>query len=270
MTAIRKKNLFLLLVFSLLIACPSSGQTSTSLDELSMYHVTLISRDIKEMAAWYRKFLKFVVLEYVPDKHVKMRRGEFQIHIQKGQNTLLAREITFKKGKKYVNGIDKIGFDTNQFDSLNLYFERYEQKYYEKPYLEPNLGKKSMIVLDPEGNKLQFFDVPSEAERFTMIPVFFSINCSDYATTRSWYKEKMGFNDLELKDESKAGFQNFFTNGNIILELLHLPLESLETTEFMPIDRDLASYDQIMFRTGLAKKIVHEMDNGGNKIVLKR
>ena len=127
-----------------------------------------------------------------------------------------------------------------------------------------------MIVVDPEGNKVQFFDRPESDEKFSMIPSLFSINCPDYGTTRSWYMEKMGFREIELSDDANASFQSFFKKDNIILELIHLPFESLETTEFMPVDRDLASYDQISFRTGLAKKAVFEMDNDGNKIVLKR
>ncbi|MGL1885398.1 MAG: hypothetical protein OCD76_02690, partial [Reichenbachiella sp.] len=63
-------------------------------------------------------------------------------------------------------------------------------------------------------------------------------------------------------------YQNLLIKDNITLELLHLPYESLETTEFMPIERDLAQIDQLIFKTGAAQKEAFEMDNNGNKIIL--
>ena len=255
------------LVFSFLSHRKSKAQ---SIDELSLSGTTLISRDIKTSANWYRRFLKMKVGEYRPDKHIKMSRNGFQLVLRKGRSTLLVDQIIFAEGKKYIHGIDKIGFTTNQFDSLHMYFRRYEQKYHTQPYFDKNLGVRTMVLKDPDGTKIQFFDLPDGEKDFKLIASFFAINASDYITTLKWYTEKMGFSEMEVKDDSNAHFQTYLEKDGIILELIHLPYESIETTEFMPVDRDLASVERLVFREGLAKKTIHKMDNNGNQIVYKK
>src|SRR5690606_33166418 len=128
----------------------------------------------------------------------------------------------------------------NQYDSLEMYFQRYEQKFHVPTYFDENLGMRTMIVKDPDGNQVQFFDKPDDGTGFKLDPMFFSINSSDYITTYNWYTEKMGFVAMEVRDDSKSAYQTYLKKDGIILELVHLPYESIETTEFMPIDRDLA------------------------------
>ena len=262
----------LLLGFFLFSFLLSDTYTSIAqpIDELTLVNSTLISRDVKTTANWYRRFLKFKVGEYRPEKHIKMTRDGFQLTIRKGRSTLLADQIVFAKGKKYIHGIDKIGFSTNQFDSLHMYFQRYEQKLLAEPFFDQNLQMRTMIIKDPDGTKIQFFDTPDGAKDYKIKASFFAINASDYITTFKWYTEKMGFVEMEVKDDSNSHFQNYLQKDGIILELIHLPYESIETTEFMPVDRDLASVERIVFREGLAKKAVFETDNNGNKVVYKR
>lgn len=263
-------NFFLLLSTCWITPKNTIAQSGADINELTFASAQIIVRDLKTSATWYRKFLKFKVKEYKPEKHVKMENGSFQLTLIKGKNTLLLREITFTKGKKYVNGIDKIGFSTNQFDSLNIYFQRYKQKYYKPVSFDENLGVRSMEISDPDGNKLVFLDEPGSEQKFTLRPSFFSINSSDYINTLKWYTTHFNFKEMELNDDSKSHFQNLLRQDGITLELIHLPYESLETTEFMPLDRDLASFDRIAFRTGLGKKVKFELDNNGNKIVLRK
>jgi len=259
---------FLIAITLLFCLSNNISNAQNKIEELRMSNVTIIVSDLQATATWYKKFLKFKIEEYRPQKHVKMSKGDLQIILQQGRNTLILDQINFTKGKKYVNGIDKIGFDTNKFDSLYSYLERNEQKFQQTVVIDNNLGKRTFIVKDPDGIKLQFFEISSKEKDFKLIPVLFSLNASDYALTRSWYMEHFGFEELTLKDQDKAINQNLFKKDRIILELLHFPFESLETTEFMPIDRDLASFEKITFKLNFAKTKAFEMDNSGNKIVL--
>ncbi len=261
---------FLSIWITLALISADYSASAQSIEDLYMTGATHIVRDVKTTAMWYRRFLKFRAGEYRPEQHIKMTRDGFQLTLRKGRSTLLTDQIVFAKGKKYIHGIDKIGFTTNQFDSLQMYFERYEQKFHTEPYFDENLGMRTMILKDPDGTKVQFFDQPDGEKDFKLKANFFAINSSDYITTLKWYTEKMGFEEMEVKDDSKAHFQNFLQKDGIILELIHLPYESIETTEFMPVDRDLASIEVLSFREGLAKKILFDMDNNGNKIVYKR
>ena len=238
-------------------------------NRLYLNSATVISSDIKASATWYRKYMKFKMADYRPDGYALMTKGEFSIKFIQGQNTIKLHELNFANGKKFVNGIDKIGFAVNQFDSLELYFRRNEERFLEEPAHHKNLNCRTMIVEDPDGNKILFMDRPDHQKTYTVRPVFFCISSSDYITSLKWYKSKMGFVEMELKDDANIHYQNYLKRDDIILELVHLPYESLETTEFMPVERDLAAIDVVSFRLGTAKKVAFEMDNNGNKIVLK-
>ncbi|MCV9389099.1 VOC family protein [Reichenbachiella ulvae] len=244
--------------------------SQTDLNELRFTRATLIVRDLKTSAAWYRKFLQFKIEEYRPNKHVKMRNNDFQLILTQGNATLLKSQIRFKEGKKYINGITKIGFDINQFDSLHLYLERYEQKLAKDTYKDKNLSLNTFIAEDPDGNLIQFFDVPDNNTKYTVTPSFFTIQSSDYINTLKWYTSHLGFEEIEVVDDSNIHYQNFLKKDDITLELIHLPYESMETTEFMPVDRDLAMIEELTFKIGVAKNKAFELDNNGNKIVYMR
>ncbi|MFY0624842.1 MAG: VOC family protein [Reichenbachiella sp.] len=263
-------TLIFILVLSKWLSSSALGQATVNLNELRMSSAVIIVKDLKSSASWYYKYLKFKIKEFKPEKHVKMTHNGFQLTLRKGKSTLLLREITFTKGKKYVNGINKLGFTSNQFDSLNFYLQRHEQKFMKPASLDQNIGKQTMIVYDPDGNQIFLIDEPSDPSSFILKPNFLSINSSDYITTLKWYTTHLGFEEIELKDDSNAHFQSLLRKDDIILELIHLPYESLETTEFMPIERDLASFDRVVFEKGLAKKVISELDNNGNKIVIRK
>jgi len=186
---------------------PISAQIDPN--KLAMSSVTIISSNIKASATWYRRYMKFKMVDYRPEKYAKMTKGGFRLNLIQGKNTIVSKELNFSKGKKYVNGIDKIGFSINQFDSLQLYLERYEETFVKKSYFDKNLNCKTMTVQDPDGNKIQFLDQPNNTNNYTVTPKLFSISSSDYITSLKWYKNKMGFKEFELKDESNIHFQNF-------------------------------------------------------------
>ncbi|WP_162555922.1 VOC family protein [Reichenbachiella versicolor] len=261
-----KKGILLLL--TTLFAClDASAQNDPN--KLAMTSVTVVCSDIKTSATWYRRYMKFKMMEYRPEKYAKMIKGGFRLNLMQGQNTIVLNQINFSKGKKYVNGIDKIGFTVNQFDSLKLYLERYEETFVQKDTMDVNIGYRTMTVLDPDGNKIQFLEAASSSKNYIVLPKLFAISSSDYIMSLKWYKAKMGFKELKLNDEKNIHFQNYLRKDDILLELIHLPYESLETTEFMPVERDLASFDALSFKIGLAKTNAFKLDNNGNKIVLK-
>ncbi|MBU2914414.1 MULTISPECIES: hypothetical protein [Reichenbachiella] len=259
--------LLLLIVYVVMMFHPKPVFSQKSISELRMTGATLIVKDLKVSAGWYRKFLQFSIEEYRPNQHVKMRNDEFHLTLRQGSGTLLKSQIRFKEGKKYINGIDKIGFKTNRFDSLHLYLAHYEQKLFKDTYTDPNLPIESFIAIDPDGNKIQFFNHPNNSQLYEIDPCYFTIQSSDYINTLKWYTTQMGFEEIEIVDDTNLHFQNYLTKDGIILELIHLPYESVETTEFMPLERDLAQIEQVSFKIGTAKTKAFVMDNNGNKVV---
>ncbi|MGL1885984.1 MAG: VOC family protein, partial [Reichenbachiella sp.] len=205
----RNKHISVLLTFLVAILLfQSKSYAQHSINELRFTSATLVVKDLKASAAWYRKFLKFKIEEYKPNQKVKMRNDEFVITLQQGNSTLLKSQIQFKEGKKYINGIDKIGFDTNRFDSLYMYFERYEQPITLDSTEQKNIAKRTFIVKDPDGNNVQFFDGTIKSEQFAISPSFFSIQSSDYINTMKWYKEEMGFQEIKMLDNTHLHYQN--------------------------------------------------------------
>lgn len=270
MNRLKTRTLPLLIVFFALMFHYSASFSQSNLSELRISSATIIVKDLKTSATWYHKFLQFRVKEFRPNQHVKMQNEDFQLILRQGNATLLKSQIRFKEGKKYINGINKLGFETNQFDSLHLYLERYEQKFVQDVYEEKNLGLSAFIVEDPDGNQIQFFDIPNNKKLYSVKPTFFTIQSSDYINTLKWYTQQMGFEEVEVKDDTNIHFQNFLKKDGIMLELIHLPYESVETTEFMPIERDLAQIEQLTFQIGIAKTKAFELDNNGNKIIFMR
>lgn len=257
-----------LLLFIHLVFTFSTSQlhAQSSTGEFELSGATIIARDVKLSATWYRKYLDIAIKEYKPQKHVKMTAGDFKLYIKQGQNVLLKSQIQFPKGKKYVNGITKIGFSTNKFDEVKANLIASNQKILEDITEDKNLEMRYFLTVDPDGNQVQIFDAPHPADSAITKAMFFSITSSDYINTMKWYEENIDFTEIETVDESKIHYQNLLHKGDVIFEIIHLPYESLETTEFMPLGRELASFEEIKFKSGEGKKSTFEMDNNANKV----
>lgn len=238
----------------------------TTNDDFHLHSATIVAKDVKLSATWYRKYLDVAIKEYKPQQYVKMKTGEFDLLIRQGKNILLRNQITFPKGKKYVNGINKIGFSTNQFEVVRERLLDSGQKLIEDVTEDKNLNKQYILTTDPDGNKVQIFKDHVVADSVVTRAMFFSITSSDYINTMRWYEENFDFTEIKTVDESKIHFQNLLQKGEVIFEIIHLPYESLETTEFMPLDRELASFEELKFKSGAGKAANFDMDNNANKI----
>lgn len=227
---------------------------------------TIIANDVKLSATWYRKYLDIAIKEYKPQQHVKMKVGDFDLYIKQGKNVLLKSQIKFPKGKKYVNGINKIGFSTNKFLEVKENLLASKQKILEDVTEDKNLQIRYFLTVDPDGNQVQIFDEPNPVDSVITKAMFFSITSSDYINTMKWYEENIDFTEIKTVDESKIHYQNLLHKDEVIFEIIHLPYESLETTEFMPIGRDLASFDGLQFKSEQGKMNTFETDNNANKV----
>ena len=231
---------------------------------------TLTAKDVKLSATWYRKYLNLTIKEYKPQKSVKMEQGEFQLMIIQGKNVLLSSQIKLPAGKKHINGIDKIGFSCNQFKTLYDNLKESKQKIIEEITEDENLKLTYFVTQDPDGNKIQIFDKSTEEDEMKNDAMFFALLSSDYINTMKWYESNINFSEMEVIDNSKIHFQNLLIKDQVIFEIIHLPYVSVETTEFMPLDRDLASISQLTFQSNKGEKATFKMDNNANKIEWKR
>ncbi|MEO9967607.1 MAG: VOC family protein [Reichenbachiella sp.] len=249
---------------------PNPVFAQSSEDDFVLSGITVIARDVKLSATWYRKYLDIAIKEYKPRQHVKMKAGDFTLFIKQGNNVLIRSQLNLPKGKKYINGIEKIGFATNNFEAVKENLLASGQKILEDVTVDENLGLRYFLTSDPDGNKVQILDRPNPAvnpaDSVITEAVFFSVMSSDYINTMRWYEQNIDFTEIKTVNESKIHYQNLLQKGHVIFEIIHLPYESLETTEFMPLDRVLAGFDQIVFKSGEGKISTFELDNNANKI----
>ncbi|SMD36511.1 hypothetical protein SAMN04488029_2931 [Reichenbachiella faecimaris] len=260
-----KKNLFFTLaIFASTTSYELFAQTDAS--DFMLSGTTIVAKDVKLSATWYRKYLDIAIKEYKPHQHVKMKTGEFSLYIKQGKNIMLKSQIQFPKGKKYINGITKIGFSSNKFEEVKANLIASNQKILEDITEDKNLEMRYFLTTDPDGNQVQIFDEPNPVDSTITKAMFFSITSSDYINTMKWYEENIDFTEIQIVDESKIHYQNLLHKGHVIFEIIHLPYESLETTEFMPLGRELASFDEIKFKSGAGKAGTFEMDNNANKV----
>lgn len=269
MTTNSSKSPFLTLILILSLSFYQvDAQTENNNFQLS--GTTIIARDVKLSATWYRKYLDIAIKEYKPQKHVKMKAGDFNLLIKQGKSVMIKSQIQFPKGKKYVNGISKIGFSSNKFDDVKEKLLASNQKLIEDVTEDKNLKMRYFLTTDPDGNQVQIFDKPNPVDSTITTAMFFSITSSDYINTMKWYEENIDFSEIKIEDESKIHYQNLLHKGDVIFEIIHLPYESLETTEFMPLGQELAGFEKIKFKSGTGTSSTFEMDNNANKIEWKR
>lgn len=245
---------------------PTDIRAQTSSDDFYIGGLTILARDVKLSATWYRKYLDIGIKEYKPQKHVKMQTGDFSLFIRQGKDVMIRSQITLPKGKKYINGIDKIGFATNKFQEIMDKLAESGQRLIEDVTEDKNLGMRYIVATDPDGNKVQIFDRPNPADSVITEAIFFSILSSDYINTMKWYEKNIDFTEIEIVDEAKIHYQNLLQKDNVIFEIIHLPYESLETTEFMPLGRELAGFEALTFKSKNGKNSTFETDNNANKI----
>ncbi|MEP2023249.1 MAG: VOC family protein [Reichenbachiella sp.] len=257
-----------LIIILISFVCTTSYELFAQTDEtdFQLSGATIIARDVKLSATWYRKYLDISIKEYKPQQHVKMKTGNFNLYIKQGKNVLLKSQVQFPKGKKYVNGISKIGFSTNKFEEIKEKLLASNQKIIEDVTEDKNLEMRYFLTADPDGNQVQIFDKPNPADSANTKAMFFSITSSDFINTMKWYEENIDFAEIKTVDESKIHYQNLLHKGDVIFEIIHLPYESLETTEFMPLGREFGGFDEIKFKSETGKTSSFEMDNNANKV----
>ena len=263
-----------LLIILTFLFCYNNSNAQSVVDSLKTeFHLseaTLLAKDIKLSATWYRRYLNLDIKEYKPQKIVKLKTGAFLLSIKQGRNIIIRSQVRLPNGKKYINGINKIGFACNQFTSLYEALISNDQKIVEEISFDKNIAMRFFVTQDPDGNSIQIFDQPNKVEKLTCSAILFSIISSDYINTMRWYEENIDFTAVEVIDDTKIHFQNLLHKGEVLFEIIHLPYESLETTEFMPLGRELTGFEQLTFKSQLGKNSTFRMDNNANRIIWLR
>ena len=157
-----KRSIVLLLTI-LSFSATGYGQ-SVSLPDPEPYFAAIIVDDINASINWYKTNLGFEVLNKAEMKErgfsqANLKRGEMLVELIELESAVSKEELLeTNPGIKLLEGFFKIGFRIDNFDGWVEFLESSEVEFKGSVVVDPNSGKKMVLVLDPDGNRIQLFE----------------------------------------------------------------------------------------------------------------
>lgn len=152
------------LVILLLTIAFFSANAQKQLPDPEAYFMSLIVKDVNQSLEWYKGTLGFNVINEMGsedgDYHIYiLERGEVLLEIMELKSSLDPKEeLDTKDGKLYLQGIFKLGFMLADFDSWIDYLKKEKIEFHGKVVKDEKLGKRMLIIKDPDGNYIQLFE----------------------------------------------------------------------------------------------------------------
>ena len=113
---------------------------------------------------WYTNILQFEVVNQLDLKE----RGLRQANLSNGETWIELIELSSSIGKKELEesfspnlrlqGFFKFGFIVEDFDQWKDHFLAYQLIEKSSIVKDPNTEKRMLIIKDPDGNRIQFFE----------------------------------------------------------------------------------------------------------------
>lgn len=158
------KRLKLLINICLIGVISSCHAQSDILPTLDAYFSALIVNDIDTSKTWYTTLFGCEVINQV---HLE-ERGIKQANLQCGNALLELIEIkdsmdpsTILENKPQgtrLQGFFKFGFEVADFDGWMSRLEQSNAHIHGSVVADPNSGKRTVVLLDPDGNRIQLFE----------------------------------------------------------------------------------------------------------------
>ncbi len=156
------KKVILITTFSLLVFV-GIAQTS-SLPDPKPYFTAIIVENIDASIDWYGKTLGYEVI----NQNDMSDRGFRQANLQRGNALLELIELSSAASpaellkdqppRTRIQGLFKIGFTVSSFDEWIKFLTDEEVEFNGSVVNDPNSGKQMIIILDPDGNRIQLFE----------------------------------------------------------------------------------------------------------------
>ncbi len=126
--------------------------------------VAIIVSEMEVSLSWYRDVLGFEVMNQVsvPErgfKQANLFRGKMDIELIELNTTISQEEaLTNHPATTRIKGIFKVGFQVNDFDEWFLHLSSKKVEFGGSVITHPDSGKRMLIIKDPDGNRIQFFE----------------------------------------------------------------------------------------------------------------
>lgn len=151
--------------FLLLILISSTGFTQT--DKLSdpiPYFSAIIVSNIDSSINWYSSNLGFEKVNRFDSeergfKQANIKRGKAHIELIELSNAIYPKDILANKSNKTrIAGFYKIGFKISSFDTWVDALTKAGVEFHGRVVQDELSGKKTIILIDPDGNRIQLFE----------------------------------------------------------------------------------------------------------------
>lgn len=156
----------LLTFFALISQIIAYGQPSQLPNPEAFFSAIIVS-NMDTSLAWYTSNMGFeVVLENENEdygfRQVNLRRGDLLIELLQINSALAPADvIDGYTSKTKLTGFFKFGVQVENFDGWLSHLEKSKVNFHGSVVNDPVTGQRMVIVRDPDGNRIQFFEKKS-------------------------------------------------------------------------------------------------------------
>ena len=143
---------------------PQCYAQEKKLSDPEAYFSALIVGNIEQSITWYTNNLGFKILnkKAYPDagfKQANLKAGNTIIELIELNTAISAKDaIPNYNNKTRIIGIFKIGFLISDFDRWIQYLTKQNVEFHGKVVNQIESDKRMVIIKDPDGNRIQFFE----------------------------------------------------------------------------------------------------------------
>lgn len=152
------------LLLLLTLFCFQSIAHSDGPPSLKPYFSAIIVQDIDSAIDWYGKKLGFELISRIdrPKRGLSQANMKYQdayIELIETDKTLNRTDLLAGKHKKTkIAGFFKLGFQVSNFDQWIEWLNKAQVKFYGSVVKDVVSGKRTVLILDPDGNRIQLFE----------------------------------------------------------------------------------------------------------------
>ena len=134
------------------------------LPAIEAHFTGIIVKDINLSVKWYTEGLGFKILNRFDSKkrgfsQVKLKTGHTILELIQLNSALELKDIysNYTKKTRFV-GLFKTGFMISKFDNWISHFRKMKLTFHGNVVKDSNTDKRMVILKDPDGNRIQFFE----------------------------------------------------------------------------------------------------------------
>lgn len=153
-----------LLLFWLILASNYSLAQPKSLPPPEAYFSAIIVNDINISIRWYEEAFGFEVINKIESaergfKQANLKAGNILIELIELESSISSQAILDSfSGKTKIDGFFKFGIQISEFDKWTEYLASSNIEFHGSVVTDPATGLRMLIVMDPDGNRIQLFE----------------------------------------------------------------------------------------------------------------